>query len=66
VTSLGLKILKFTKNYIKKNELPPTYKEIMAAVESKSRCAVGYAVDRLEEEQLIKRIPGRARNIWPV
>ena len=38
----------------------------MAAVESKSRCAVGYAVDRLEEEQLIKRIPGRARNIWPV
>jgi|TARA_R100000781_G_scaffold52643_1_gene34509 DNA-binding GntR family transcriptional regulator len=38
----------------------------MAAVETKSRCAVQYAVDRLEEDQLIKRIPGRSRNIWPV
>tara|TARA_Y100001951_G_scaffold22461_1_gene17368 strand:- start:115 stop:231 length:117 start_codon:yes stop_codon:yes gene_type:complete len=38
----------------------------MEAVESKSRCAVAYAVDRLEEDQLIKRIPGRSRNIWPV
>ena len=66
MTRLGLKILKFTKNYIKKNELPPTFIEIMAAVETKSRCAVQYAVDRLEEDQLIKRIPGRARNIWPI
>jgi SOS-response transcriptional repressor LexA len=66
VTRLGLKILKFTKNYIKKNELPPTFIEIMAAVETKSRCAVQYAVDRLEEDQLIKRIPGRSRNIWHV
>ena len=66
MTRLGLKILKFTKNYIKKNELPPTFIEIMAAVETKSRCAVQYAVDSLEEDQLIKRIPGRSRNIWPV
>ena len=66
MTRLGLKILKFTKNYIKKNELPPTFIEIMAAVETKCRCAVQYAVDRLEEDQLIKRIPGRSRNIWPV
>ncbi len=66
MTRLGLKILKFTKNYVKKNELPPTFVEIMEAVESKSRCAVAYAVDRLEEDQLIKRIPGRSRNIWPV
>ena len=66
MTRLGLKILKFTKNYIKKNELPPTFIEIMAAVETKSRCAVQYAVDRLEEDQLIKRIPGSSRNIWPV
>ena len=66
MTRLGLKILKFTKNYIKKNELPTTFIEIMAAVETKSRCAVQYAVDRLEEDQLIKRIPGRSRNIWPV
>ena len=66
MTRLGLKILIFTKNYIKKNELPPTFIEIMAAVETKSRCAVQYAVDRLEEDQLIKRIPGRSRNIWPV
>tara|TARA_R100001480_G_scaffold90319_1_gene97040 strand:- start:93 stop:338 length:246 start_codon:yes stop_codon:yes gene_type:complete len=66
VTRLGLKILKFTKNYVRKNELPPTFVEIMAAVETKSRCAVQYAVDRLEEDQLIKRIPGRSRNIWPV
>jgi len=66
VTRLGLKILKFTKNYIKKNELPPTFVEIMAAVETKSRRSIQYAVDRLEEDQLIKRIPGRSRNIWPV
>ena len=66
MTRLGLKILKFTKNYIKKNELPPSFIEIMAAVETKSRCSVQYAVDRLEEDQLIKRIPGRSRNIWPV
>ena len=66
MTRLGLKILKFTKNYIKKNELPPTFVEIMEAVETKSRRSIQYAVDRLEEDQLIKRIPGRARNIWPV
>ena len=66
MTRVGLKILKFTKNYVKKHELPPTFVEIMEAVETKSRCAVQYAVDRLEEDQLIKRIPGRARNIWPV
>ena len=66
MTRLGLKILKFTKNYIKKNELPPTFVEIMAAVETKSRRSIQYAVDRLEEDQLIKRIPGRSRNIWPV
>jgi len=66
VTRLGLKILKFTKNYIKKNELPPTFVEIMEAVETKSRRSIQYAVDRLEEDQLIKRIPGRSRNIWPV
>lgn len=66
MTRLGLKILKFTKNYIKKNELPPTFVEIMEAVETKSRRSIQYAVNRLEEDQLIKRIPGRARNIWPV
>ena len=66
MTRLGLKILKFTKNYIKKNELPPTFVEIMEAVETKSRRSIQYAVDRLEEDQLIKRIPGRSRNIWPV
>ena len=66
MTRLGLKILKFTKNYIKKNELPPTFVEIMEAVETKSRRSIQYAVDRLEEDQLIKRVPGRSRNIWPV
>ena len=66
MTPLGLKILKFTKSYIKKNELPPTFVEIMEAVETKSRRSIQYAVNRLEEDQLIKRIPGRARNIWPV
>jgi SOS-response transcriptional repressor LexA len=66
MTRLGLKILKFTKSYIKKNELPPTFVEIMEAVETKSRRSIQYAVNRLEEDQLIKRIPGRARNIWPV
>ena len=50
MTRLGLKILKFTKNYVKKHELPPTFVEIMEAVETKSRCAVQYAVDRLEED----------------
>jgi SOS-response transcriptional repressor LexA len=38
----------------------------MEAVKSKSRNGISYAVDRLEEDQLIKRIPGRTRNIWPV
>tara|TARA_B110000305_G_scaffold106530_1_gene119795 strand:+ start:736 stop:852 length:117 start_codon:yes stop_codon:yes gene_type:complete len=38
----------------------------MEAVETKSRRSIQYAVNRLEEDQLIKRIPGRARNIWPV
>ena len=66
MTRLGLKILKFIKKYVKKNELPPTFIEIMEAVETKSRRSIQYAVDRLEEDQLIKRIPGRSRNIWPV
>jgi SOS-response transcriptional repressor LexA len=58
MTRLGLKILKYIKTYVRENEIPPTRKEI--------KLAISYAVKRLEEDQLIKRIPGRARNIWPV
>ncbi len=66
MTRLGLKILKYIKTYVKENEIPPTRKEIKLAISSTSDDGLEYAVKRLEEDQLIKRIPGRARNIWPV
>ena len=66
VTRLGLKILKYIKNYVKENEIPPTRAEIKLAISSASDDGLEYAVKRLEEDQLIKRIPGRARNLWPV
>ena len=65
MTLLGLKILKYIKNYVKVNEIPPTRKEMIENL-SASADGLNYAINRLEEDQLIKRIPGRSRNIWPV
>ena len=65
MTLLGLRILKFIKKYVKTNEIPPTRKE-MIEVLSASADGLNYAINRLEEDQLIKRVPGRSRNIWPV
>ena len=65
MTLLGLKILKYIKNYVKVNEIPPTRKEMIENL-SASADGLNYAINRVEEDQLIKRIPGRSRNIWPV
>ena len=47
------------------NEIPPTRKEMIDNL-SASADGLNYAINRLEEDQLIKRVPGRSRNIWPV
>ena len=65
MTLLGLRILKFIKKYVKTNEIPPTRKEMSEGL-SASADGLNYAINRLEEDQLIKRVPGRSRNIWPV
>ena len=66
MTVLGQKILKFTKTYTKKYDIPPTRKEIMEAVNIRSSDAIEYAIKRLEEDGKVKRSLGRARNLFVI
>ena len=66
MTKLGQKIIKFTKTYTKKNDISPTRREIMDALNIKSSDAIEYAIRRLEEDGKIQRSPGRARNLFVI
>ena len=64
-TLLGIKILKYIKEYISKNDIPPTRLEICRHVKHKHNGGIGYAVNKLiKSGNIVKK--GATRNLWPV
>ncbi len=64
-TKLGIKILKYIKEYIKQNGIPPSQKEIMHHVNNKGNGGIVYAINKLiKSGNLVKK--GATRNLWPV
>ena len=63
LTAKQLKLFKFIKNYIAKNNISPSYDEMKVAVGLKSKNSVNVYINNLEERGWLKRIPGKARSI---
>ena len=64
-TLLGIKILKFINEYIRKNNIPPTRDEIRQYLGHKGAGGVDYAVNKLVKSgNIVKK--GATRNLWPV
>jgi len=57
-------IYNFIEEYIEKHRLPPTRREIAAAI-GVSLNTVQYHIAALEEEGMITRLPGLSRGILP-
>lgn len=63
LTAKQVKVFSFIKNFIAKNNYPPSYKDIKEAVNLKSKSSVSIYVQNLEERGWIKRLKGKARSI---
>ena len=64
-TLLGIKILKYIKEYIRKNDIPPSRDEICRHVGHKNTGGITYAVNKLiKSGNIVKK--GATRNLWPV
>ena len=64
MTPVMLRLLKFIKNYYKKNEYMPTFSEMAIELGYKSKNSVSSLVKKLEERDEIKRdYAGYSRNI---
>lgn len=57
------KTLAFIKDFIKKNNYPPSVREICKEVGFKSTASVQYYLDKLEEQNLIRRSLSKNRTI---
>lgn len=60
---LETKILAFIEDYIKRNQRPPTVREIARALGFNSTSSVVYHLDRLEKAGFLKREKGSSRNL---
>ena len=63
ITPLSKKIYEYLKSEINKEKMPPTHAEIAKYCGHKTVSAVQESLERLEDLNLITRIPGRARSI---
>jgi len=63
LTAKQLKLFKFIKNYIAKNNISPSYEEMKMAVGLKSKNSIKERVSQLEDRKWIKKLPGKARSI---
>ena len=63
LTEKQAKVFTFIKNYIAKNNYPPSYKDIKEAANFKSKSSVSIYIEKLEERGWIKRLKGRWRSI---
>ena len=65
------RLMEFIKNFMEANHYAPTYTEMMAGVEEKSKKGIFDSLNRLESQGRIKRVPGKSRalrilNVYPV
>jgi repressor LexA len=56
-------ILEFIRTFTEENGYSPTVREIQAGCNISSPSVVAYHIDRLERNDLITRVPGKARTI---
>ena len=59
----ALKLLKMIKDHIKREKLPPTKKEMMEAIGTKSRSYIDFLLNSLETHGNIRRKKNCARGI---
>ena len=57
------RILEFIRQYIEEHGVAPSVREIGREVDIRSTKAVKYHLDRLVEQGLLERIPGKARSL---
>tara|TARA_B110000196_G_scaffold283332_1_gene265178 strand:+ start:295 stop:498 length:204 start_codon:yes stop_codon:yes gene_type:complete len=64
MTKKQKELLDFIRNYVKKNEMSPTYREMVKALNSNSLCHIGKMLDALAEDgKLTRRVPAKPRSI---
>ena len=64
MTKRQKELLDFIRKYVKKNEMSPTYREMVKALNSKSVSNIGRMLDALAEEgKITRRIPAKPRSI---
>ncbi len=54
-------LLNFIKDYIKENNFPPTVREMCHAIKVSSTSTISYYLDKLEQNNLIKKNPNKNR-----
>ena len=59
-------LLKYIKNYIKENDYSPSFNEMKAAVNLKSKAVVHRLIEALEKHNKIKRVKFSHRSIEPI
>jgi repressor LexA len=57
------RMLSTIKRFIERDDMPPTYRQLMEATGLRSTSNVSHWLDKLEDEGRIRRTPGRARTI---
>jgi repressor LexA len=64
MTKRQKELLDYIRKYVKKNEMSPTYREMVKALNSKSVSNIGRMLDALAEEgKITRRIPAKPRSI---
>jgi len=57
-------LLDYIRDFVKKNELSPTYRDMGKALKTKSLSNIGRMLDALAEEgKITRRIPAKPRSI---
>ena len=64
MTKRQKELLDYIRKYVKKNEMSPTYREMVKALNTKSVSNIGRMLDALAEEgKITRRIPAKPRSI---
>ena len=64
MTKRQKELLDYIRKYVKNNELSPTYREMVKALNTKSVSNIGRMLDALAEEgKITRRIPAKPRSI---
>ena len=64
MTKRQKELLDYIRKYVKKNEMSPTYREMVKALNSKSVSNIGRMLDALAEAgKITRRVPAKPRSI---